>query len=161
MSYTFTETSDRFLKSIADMMGVKINKIASKDSFTGKPMRGFYIINLDEEHEEGTHWTGLYLSTHYAIYFDSFGLSPPQQIKDYVRNWPLVYNTVQIQDIMSKACGYYVLDFIKFFSKYKDKDLNTNLKVGHKMSKFLQPYDVNDRSNNEKILSDRIKELLN
>ena len=157
----FTETSDRFLRMVANQMGIKLNKIASKDDFTGKALNGFYIVNLDEESGEGTHWTGLLINPYYAIYFDPFGLAPPQQIRQYVRNWPLIYNTVQIQDIVSKACGYFVLDFFKYFKQYKDKDLNTNLKVGHKMSKFLQPYDVNDRSKNELILSERIKELLN
>ena len=42
---------------------------------------GMYIINLDDSTGPGTHW-GAVISdmSDRAIYFDSFGLSPPQEI---------------------------------------------------------------------------------
>ena len=158
--YNFTVTSDKFLLQLAEMIGVKINQIKTKDNFVGKAKDGYYIINLDDSEGPGTHWTVMRITPKFCIYFDSFGLPAPQDIIKYARKRIIVYNNDQVQDIMSDACGYYCLDFIKFFDKYKNKDLDTTLKIGHKMNKFLLPYDVNDRKDNEKILSERIKNIL-
>src|SRR5690349_3807171 len=40
------------------------------------------ILNLDHSQNNGTHWTCLFIKNGISIYFDSFGLDPPEEIKD-------------------------------------------------------------------------------
>ena len=159
--FNFAETSDQFLLTLADMLNIKVNQIKTKDNFVGKMKNGYYIINLDDVTGPGTHWTCMRCIDDIVLYFDSFGLPPPKDIVKFGRKRKIIYSADQIQDIMSEACGYYVLDFMHFFNQYKDKDLNTAVKIGHKLTKYLLPYDSNVREGNEKVLSDRIKKILN
>lgn len=158
----FYETSDQQLKQLAEIIGIHILQIKTKDSFIGKAKNGFYICNLDDNTGPGTHWVTFLISDKHAVYFDPFGLSPPKEVVTFISKKRLIlYNSDQIQHIQSEACGYYNLDFIQWFSKYKPSDLNTIRKIGHKLSKYSQPYNINDRIGNEKILYDRIKNILN
>ena len=72
----------------------------------------FYILNMDRIMGPGTHWVLLYLvNKNEAIYFDSFGLPPPERISYYSRRFKnsRIRNIGQIQDIKSSSCGWYCL----------------------------------------------------
>jgi hypothetical protein len=157
----FYETSDKFLVQLADILNVKINQIKTKDNFIGKAKLGFYICNLDDVTGPGTHWVTFLVLDKYVVYYDPFGLSVPKQVITFIgKNRQIVYNSDQIQHIKSEACGYYNIDFIQWFSKFKSSDLNSIRKIGHHLSKYAQEYNINDRSGNEKILYKRLKNIL-
>jgi hypothetical protein len=96
---------------------------------------GFYVINLN-----GTsHWTclmkdvakdlvnpsGEHGSTKY-LYFDSFGFPAPVEVeraisRDAMRKTDYFSMENQLQDIDHTSCGFYVIAWIKFLHKKKDK----------------------------------------
>lgn len=82
---------------------------------------GFYIINLDDSLGDGTHWTACYKHPLKSYYFDSFGFVSPLEIEQQLK--PYHYNNKDIQDLDSKACGYYCIAFIKFLHDKENKEM--------------------------------------
>ena len=56
-----------------------------------------------------------------AIYFDSYGLEPPKEIKNLLKSnqYKIGNTTKNIQSLMSNLCGFFCLGFIYFLHKYK------------------------------------------
>ena len=86
----FYSVSDRFLLSISDVMGIKINEIALKETFKSNIKDGFYIVNLDDDNGQGTHWTCFLINDPYCIYFNFFGLLLPNDIRKYARKYAIM-----------------------------------------------------------------------
>ena len=105
-----------------------------------------YIINLDDSSGGGTHWTAFIETKKNFIYFDSWGMEPPENVKRYVhitRNDEkhLYYNGTKVQPDTSILCGYYVLYFIYSMSHSEDPN------------KFLMGFQKNkDLRKNDEIL---------
>lgn len=77
------------------------------------------VINLDNSGGGGTHWVCYYNSSSlpenkYVIYFDSYGLPNPEEIKKYLKtsNKLIKYNTSEIQKMNSIMCGYYCIHLL-------------------------------------------------
>ena len=70
------------------------------------------IINLDDSSGPGTHWVTYWIEPKCSIYFDSFGLDPPNEIVDYLSR-PLHYSTNEIQERDSVICGHLCLTVLK------------------------------------------------
>lgn len=72
------------------------------------------IINLDNSkglslhNNNGSHWVGYYINNDSAMYYDSYGLAPPDEFIKYIGNRKLLYNTDHDQ-IKKKTCGYWVI----------------------------------------------------
>jgi len=62
------------------------------------------IVNLDSTENDGTHWVCYYKNRNKKLYFDSFGLDPPYEIKDYLGDNVLM-STFQIQKLGTNHCG--------------------------------------------------------
>lgn len=110
------------LEDISKRLNINLVGVFSKDKLPDKMFVGGYIINM-ENHDigQGTHWTALYITEkNVIIYFDSFGLPPPREIKQFINYKPLAINTRQIQDINSTMCGYFCLMFLKYIETYKN-----------------------------------------
>lgn len=161
----FYNVSDRTLQLLCDAIGIKLNEIARKDEIKTKIKNGFYIINLDDGDDgdgsgNGTHWVCFYVVNKFALYFDSFGLPPPDDIRHYLRTKTIVAYPNQIQDIRSEACGYFCIDFIHYFNQFFPSSLNSREKIGLHMSRYGRDYDYNNRANNEQVLKTRIRVIL-
>ena len=78
-----------------------------------------FVINTAPDKTSGEHWTALILVDNKCLYFDSFG----RQIRNIelleslkragVKNY--LYNSRQIQSVLSNSCGYYCVAFILSF----------------------------------------------
>lgn len=80
-----------------------------------------YVLNLGKssnpETMNGTHWTCVFNGRNNSIiYFDPFGAPPSESILKWLKKTkvpgqsyrkPIVYNTIQLQDIDSSTCGYF------------------------------------------------------
>ena len=83
------------------------------------------IMNLDPSWKPGSHWTALFVpDIGPAIYFDSFGLGPPNPIFIYLlRNSTkngFEFNKSIFQGDLSIKCGHYCVLFLEScFQKYK------------------------------------------
>lgn len=68
------------------------------------------IINIDHSNNNGTHWTCLYKENGSSFYFDSFGLPPTLEVKDYLSNEKYrYYNSFEIQKFSEVICGHYCI----------------------------------------------------
>lgn len=117
---------------------------------------GAYIINLQDDKDSenndlgGTHWTCFIVNEakRKVIYFDSFGIIFPRQVKEFCKGLDLEYNKQQIQHIDSKECGWFCISFIQF--------VETSKKPFHKRLKWFGELFYKDTNKND----DRLKFLL-
>jgi hypothetical protein len=70
------------------------------------------VINLDSSEGDGTHWVAYYKSGENRIYFDSFGLDPPNEVKKYL-SLPLLTQTYQLQKTDDVTCGHLCVFVLK------------------------------------------------
>lgn len=70
----------------------------------------YYIVNLDSKGGSGTHWVLVdNRRTNECIYFDSYGMPPPEEILARMTNTgkKLVYNDADLQELGSEQCGWW------------------------------------------------------
>ena len=75
----------------------------------------------------GSHWVALVIDENkQGIYFDSYGLEPPKDIKHLFKSnrYKIINTTKNIQSLMSNLCGFFCLDFIHFLHKSKFRTKN-------------------------------------
>ena len=75
-------------------------------------------MNLDDTSGNGTHWVAWFKRGNDNFYFDSFGLPPPTELKNYL-NRGVFYPTEQIQLRQAVICGYLCLFVLKEMQKGK------------------------------------------
>ena len=149
------------LEKLASRMDIPLEYVGFKDDLprTIKP-NNYYIINLEDAEMDsgkpntGSHWTGFQVNAtnngrKEAMYFDSFGAPPPEDVKRAVeRSFPgtkLNYPKKDIQALMNQACGWYQLAFAHFINgPYSTKNL------GQDTLNFLDFFEDLDKSNDYK-----------
>jgi hypothetical protein len=129
------------------MDGMQINVLLSLDRYTSKYFKGFgmrdsnelpdinkkkclYILNTDTEEGPGEHWCVLFYNGDYGEFFDPFGLPPHvyrfENILKLRKTRKFVYNSVQVQDLKSIACGHHCLFYA--FHRCRGESLTDILK---------------------------------
>lgn len=95
------------------------------------------VINMDKSTGPGSHYVCFFNSPErdHVIYFDSYGVVPPPEIRKFLRTSgkPIVYNTTQYQQIGTPTCGYFCVKLLK--------DLSSGLDFNDALLNFS--YDVN------------------
>lgn len=77
------------------------------------------ILNLDGAPGRGTHWVAWYTKNNYKLYFDSFGVQPPNELIDYLHS-PIFYNTERVQPDGEVICGHLCLYVLSKLSGRKN-----------------------------------------
>ena len=77
------------------------------------------ILNLNLSTESGSHWTCWYRNHNKKYYFDSFGLSPPNELVDYLKS-PILYSTFQLQGLNDQNCGKWCLIILNELCEGRD-----------------------------------------
>lgn len=87
------------------------------------------ILNLSSDAHKGTHWTALRIEDGIFIYFDSFGVMPPEEVIKMAKKYKskIYYNINQYQHINEGYCGEFSLLFL--FSQENSLPLESMLKV--------------------------------
>jgi hypothetical protein len=102
------------------------------------------IINLDIDAHNGTHWVAYYNddNNNYVEYIDSFGIGPNKNTEKFLRtsNKQIIFNTTDFQNILSDACGYFAMYYIKERNK------------GKSMYDVLYSFSIDNTNNNEQKL---------
>lgn len=70
------------------------------------------ILNLNTSNQPGSHWVCWYKDGNKKYYFDSYGLVPPTEIVNYLKQ-PIIRNTSQLQSFSQSNCGQYCLYVLK------------------------------------------------
>lgn len=74
------------------------------------------IVNLDSFEGKGTHWVCYSKVKDKLYYFDSFGLDPPIELQEYLKDGKdrkIELSTFKIQEFGNHHCGYYCLVVLK------------------------------------------------
>ena len=126
-----------------------ITKELNIKNFKGSYMRqeipklknnGSIIINLDDNDGPGTHWTACINKNNKLYYYDSYGLSYPDELLK-ITNKPIIYNPHQNQHMDTVLCGWYCIYFINEMSK------------GTSYDNILNHFDIGKQGNRNKIFS--------
>jgi hypothetical protein len=113
--------------------------VYSKDELPELKPTKFYIVNLDDSGNPGTHWTVFYYSPTNSLYFDSYGFIAPLDVEKKIK--PYEYNDATIQDMDASSCGYYALAFILFLHNKADKQ--------EAFKHFLKLFSYNPKKNDD------------
>jgi hypothetical protein len=149
--YTSSSTD---LERTAQILKLPLVGVYSKDTLPDRCYVGSYIINMeDSDVGNGTHWVLLKIfPTKEVIYFDSFGLSVPPLIKDFVKG-KIATSTRQIQDIDATTCGYYCIacdDYMTYQKQHRP--------IYERYDDFLNIFKA-DTKKNDLILLDYLKQM--
>jgi hypothetical protein len=123
--------SDSQIRELGKRLSIPIADICFKDELPEiLEFNKAYFINLQDSVDQdgqpspGTHWTYLQCVQYpkgqiESIYFDPYGVQPPEYVKEVVKNTTnngLPYTTKDIQSLLNNACGYYCLAFGHFIN---------------------------------------------
>ena len=90
------------------------------------------IYNLQNSYQKGSHWCSITRRNNTIYVFDSFGIGEiPLEIYNIYKNYQIVTNIYQIQDITSILCGLFSVLFILYDVKNKN-DFISFLTIFHK-----------------------------
>ena len=99
------------------------------------------IYNTNNNDKKSGHWCSITRSNNTIYVFDSFGIEEiPLEIYKICKNFKIITNIYQIQDIPSILCGLYSILFILYDVKNKNDFIN-----------FLTLFNKNDFLKNELI----------
>ena len=63
----------------------RFNRVFSRDNLANKIKDGYYVINLNEHEDVGTHWITLFCRKNEIVYFDSFGVEHvPKETEKFI-----------------------------------------------------------------------------
>lgn len=116
-----------------------------------------YIINLDDSFGGGTHWVSIFFGDNHIYYFDSFGITPPEDVVKLSEKIgkEFCYSSEQYQDFNSVLCGYYGMYFINEMSKSDER------KIGGQeaFQRLINVFDPIKHKNNGKFIIKYFKEI--
>ena len=97
--------------------------VFSADTLPNRPR--LVICNTDPSYKPGQHWIAIHVDGNgRGEFFDSFGRRPNQLFERYMNehciSW--VYNTRQLQSLISSFCGYYCI----FYCMFRSRGINMN-----------------------------------
>jgi hypothetical protein len=135
------------IMNICNALGIKLNGVYMRDEIPSKLLDGNYIINLESHSEAGSHWCGFFKSKNNIYWFDAFGAPPPQDEMEIFQQEHdnIYYSNIQIQDINSILCGYFVIAFLYFINKSSGS-------IAKRISKYQQLFNLDNQKGNDKIL---------
>lgn len=107
--------------AICKKLKIPLTNVIMKDELTMRNFKnGYYIMNLQNHNQSGSHWTAFIKNGSNVFYCDSFGEYPPQnEYNIFLKTCKDVYiNTQQFQPINSDRCGFYAIMFLWYMYKY-------------------------------------------
>jgi len=131
--------TDSQIEELCQRMGIPLapNGIKFKSEVNARDLEynKSYIINLDDEYDEkghlnsGSHWTALQIVKYpngnvAPIYFDPFGIAPPENVKEQVMKFckkTLPHSTKDIQSMMANACGWYCCAYLHYINAFSHR----------------------------------------
>ena len=81
----------------------------------------YYVFNLNNSNQRGSHWVALYKGKNKSYYFDSYGFYCDKEIEPFIK--PYIYNKKQIQNYNSSSCGFFCIAYI-YFMYHNNNNLN-------------------------------------
>lgn len=155
------------VKDLATRMGLKLEAVCFKSELKEMKLKPnmCYIINLQDEYDEngepneGSHYT-CFLYNKYpksdcpdqCVYFDSYGVAPPQEVLDFCNVKEMPYNLIDVQSLMADCCGFFCLAFLYYINRFEGRTLDLYTDCEHFTSLFKDLNVSNDWKHNEAVL---------
>jgi hypothetical protein len=122
-----TKEIDQFVRGDKASRGI-FQGVFSVDTLADKPR--LLVCNMDPSSKAGSHWIVIFTdSKGCGEYFDSFGRKPAALFEDYMNKncarW--IFNTRQLQSIVSSYCGFYCCFYCMF--RCRGFDLTRMVKI--------------------------------
>ena len=139
-----------FLKVKSFRGVISRDQIALIDSLKSKGSKNlYYIVNLNDSTQPGSHWVVINVKPNIIEYFDSFGLNAPMELVELSSRLGLnyLYNSTQYQDLNSVLCGYWCLYFVNESRK------------GRSYYDILRPFSHTDTQFNERLIVEYFRSL--
>lgn len=154
-----TTTSNNDLYLIANLLNIKLKILMSDEVYNyidNDFLDGYYILNLEDSHLNGSHWTALFKKGDILYYNDSYGVYPDQSVYDLIKkfNYKLIMNNRQHQELGTESCGYWAIYFL-YWMKHKPSKIN----YINRFTDFNKLFS-SDTKKNEILLYNKIIELL-
>ena len=94
-----TTLSDSNIKLICNTLKIPLKGIFMKDEFKLPIEQGYYIMNLENSNEDGSHWVAFIKNKSNIFYHDSYAVIMPQNQYDLFKSEQnnIYYNTLQKQ----------------------------------------------------------------
>jgi hypothetical protein len=108
------------------------------------PRNGYYILNLENNGQGGSHWVSLICQNKKCFYFDSFGAPPTENVHLRLKQrYNKIYmNNFIIQDLKSNMCGWFSLGLLLYVF------LHPNVELIKACDQFLNMFDNSTEKNN-------------
>lgn len=135
--------TDKQIVDLTKKMNIPLGGVFFKDEIKDFDFNKSYFINMQDCADEkgqmnpGTHWVMFQVNKTpngkiQPIYFDSYGMPPPQDIKDLVKKKTkliIPHTNKDVQSLMNNACGFYCLALAHYInaSKYRTGDLYSDV----------------------------------
>ena len=97
------------------------------DRLPTERVNGIYIINTDDHDQPGGHWVAVFVTDERVEYFDSYGLPPLDSRCERFLGTNYWFNTYQLQQLYSNACGFYCVYFV--LQRARGQEANTILNI--------------------------------
>lgn len=109
------------------------------------PKNGFYILNLENNGQGGSHWTCLICQNKKCFYYDAFGAPPTEHVHLRLKQrYNKIYmNNSIIQDLSSNLCGWFSLGLLLHIH------LHPKIELLKACDQFLNMFDDDTEKNNE------------
>jgi hypothetical protein len=160
--------TDSQIIDLCGRMSIPLGDVCFKDELPDNlDFNKGYFINLQDSVDQdgkpspGTHWTFVECIKYPndktdAIYFDPYGVAPPENVKRVVKNTigreGVPHTTKDIQSLMNNACGYYCLAFAHYINASRFRSCHLFTDVETFMSLFEDLNKSTDFKKNEYIL---------
>jgi hypothetical protein len=152
------------IEDICVLIGIDLKGVYSKDLLQDiEPEIGCYVVNIQDSQFGGSHWVCIVINQSYVSYFDSFGVRPSDDVREFISRYvkhskmETIYNLQQIQQFESVLCGYYCIYFCYFHTiLHADSIENKRLMTNH--NKLY--HDVYKLKQNDHIIQQLIKKIL-
>lgn len=71
----------------------------------------FYVLNLQNSWQDGSHWVLLSCLDRQIFYFDPYGYPPTKEVTQWIQRTgrPCIFSEIDEQTYSSEACGYYCI----------------------------------------------------
>ena len=156
-----TTLSNSDINLICNTLKLPLKGVFMKDEFKSSISDGYYIMNLENLDEDGSHWVAFVKIKSNVYYHDSFGVIVPQNQHDSFKNEKIniYYNTLQKQSLDTTSCGWWSIYFL-YYMYYSKGSLQKRFSNFNKMFEHKENIHVDLKMNkNEALLLKIFKEI--
>ena len=119
------------VEALAKKMNIPLEIVCFKSELEEEDFKynRSYIINLQDEFDSdgrrnsGSHYVCFQVNKYpngkvEPLYFDSYGVPPPDEVPKFCGIKYIPYNIKDIQSMMNEACGWYCLALLHYINAY-------------------------------------------